>query len=436
MNRPVRLFILLALIAVVAVAVWYALRPVPPMPDIPLDGATPELVEAVNAAKAKVLEDPHSAEAWGGLGEVLGVNGFHVQAIICYENAAGLDSSSARWPYLQSNECIQAGRPRESIPLLTRAAENTRDRAELATIRYALCGVLIEEGYLDEAAARLRDFTAIEGDGDRSSHIRGLLARARGNREEAKRELEPLLKSPHLARRVHRILAELSDPARSRELQAAVEKLPPDTPFPNPFTASMGALRVESPNRLGEYMRLLQKDPDEALEYLRHIAVDAKDSEYPSTLGQALMQRGQWSEAADAFRHAIRLNPNNALAHMMLADSVETLARTEKQPEAAAKLLDEAMSEADAALKIQASLGQAHVVRGRVFRARKQTAESIAAFREAVTCQPEAAAMHRELGEALAESGDVRAGVASLETAAMLAPDDDAVRAALAKWKK
>lgn len=409
----------------------------PAMPEIPLEGAAPELVDAVNAAKARVDDDPHSAEPWGHLGDLLGVNGFHTQAIVCFSHAADLDRDNPRWPYMQANENLQAGRPREAIPLLQLAADRIRTRDESLTIRYALSGLLIEEGFLDEAAVRIREVASLDGEGDRSIYLRALLARSRGERDESRRGFERLLQSPAYARRAHRILAELSDPARSQQLLAAAEKLPRDAPYPDPFTAGMGSLRIGAKHGLDEYFQLMQQSPSDALAYLRHIARDASDSEIPFTLGQTLAQRGEWDDAADAFRHAVRLDSRNAQALMLLGEALEAKARTlDKNPDAAAELFEEAIRRAEAALRLQANLGQAHSVRGRALVKRKRIPEAIAAFHEAVTCQPESAAFHRELGEALAESGDVAAGLASLETAAKLAPEDARIRQAIEKWKK
>jgi tetratricopeptide (TPR) repeat protein len=436
MRHPSRIAGLVALLALVIVLWVRASRTPPPMPDIPLDGASAEIVDAVNGAKARVLDDPYSADAWGGLGDLLSANGFPMQAIICYSHAAELDPAAPRWHYLQAFESLRSGRSRDAIPLFTRASQLTLSREEASTVNYDLIIVLIEEGLLDDAAVRLRAFAKLDGESDRTGYLRALLARARGDQDDARRELEQLLHSPRFAKRAHRLLAALSEQDRAQKLIAVSETLPPDAPVPNPFTQHLANLRIESMNKLEGYIRLLQHDPDEALTYLRHIAADATDAEYPSTLGQALMQRGQRREAIEAFRQAIRLNPNHALARMMLGDLLELQSHAEKQETVAAKMLDEALEQASAALKLQANLGQAHIVRGRVFWNRKQPAEAIAAFREAVTCQPGIAAMHRELGEALAESGDVASGVASLETAAALAPNDERIRTALAKWKR
>ncbi|MFO0803352.1 MAG: tetratricopeptide repeat protein [Gemmataceae bacterium] len=436
MKHPYRIAGLVGLLAL-AILLWMrAGRTPPPLPQIPLDGASTEIVDAVNTAKARVSDDPYSADAWGGLGDLLSANGFPTQAIECYSNAAEFDSASPRWHYLQAVENLRSGRSRDAIPLLIRASQHIRTRDEALIVNYDLTIVLIEEGLLDDAGVSLKAFAKLDGENDRTGYLRALLARARGETNDAQRELEQLLHSPRFAKRAHRLLAALSEPGRAQQLIATSETLPPDSPIPNPFTRHLASLRVESTNKLEGYIRLLHQDPDAALEHLRHIAADSTDSEYSSTLGQALMQRGRSREAIEAFRQAIRINPKHALARMMLGDLLELQSHAEPQGNASEKLLDEAFEQVSAALRLQPNLGHAHVVRGRVFMDRKQNAEAIAAFREAVTCQPGIAAMHRELGEALARSGDIAAGVASLETAAMLDPNDERIRAALAKWKR
>jgi len=57
-----------------------------------------------------------------------------------------------------------------------------------------------------------------------------------------------------------------------------------------------------------------------------------------STLGQLLMQRGEWQQAADAFRNALKLRPD-AFDYAWLADSLDRL----HQPEEAASMRREGL---------------------------------------------------------------------------------------------
>ena len=62
--------------------------------------------------------------------------------------------------------------------------------------------------------------------------------------------------------------------------------------------------------------------------------------------------------------------------------------------------------------------------------------ESFAAFRNAITSQPENPETHLELGIALAEAGRVKEAIEHLENAVKVArPDDPRPKAALEMWK-
>src|SRR5690349_11096324 len=81
---------------------WYGWRwyTTPTPPDVPLDGASPELVEAVRAARQQVLRQPRSVVAWGRLGKLLRASDYFPEARACFARAEQLDPGDARWPYL------------------------------------------------------------------------------------------------------------------------------------------------------------------------------------------------------------------------------------------------------------------------------------------------------------------------------------------------
>ena len=437
-------FLIVGLIVLGLAGGWWLWRDRtrPEFPIIPLEGASEELVEAVVEAKARVDLDPRSSEAWGHLADLLGANGFSEQAEVCYSHAARFDSTNPRWPYLQGDQAIVLGKTRDGIPLMRQAASLARTKDESQAISFMLAGILIEEGMLDDAAVAIADLSRVDADGRRTQYVKGLLELARGNRPAAIEHFTKLLQSPNIRRRAHRQLANLADaPARAAAYLADAEKFPPDEPWRDPFTSALGARRVPTSSPMETYLGLHQQgQADEALEYLKRVAADSTDPQIAFTLGSALAMKGDFATAAEAFRSAIRLDPNHAQALMMLGTALYTRgSEIEKEPkgaERAAELYREAVEFCGRAVKRLASLGQAHAVRGRALRKLKRDREAIECFREAIACTPEAVDYHLELGVALAECGQVSEGVGHLEDALKLAPPADArPREALAKWK-
>src|SRR5262249_26401188 len=95
----------------------------PPVPEIPLEGQEPEVVDVVGRARAAVVKDPRSADAWGQLGRVLMANELHSEiALDCFAQAERLDPNNPRWPYFCAGILkVDKGKPEEAVRKLERA---------------------------------------------------------------------------------------------------------------------------------------------------------------------------------------------------------------------------------------------------------------------------------------------------------------------------
>jgi tetratricopeptide (TPR) repeat protein len=437
-HRTVVVLLAAALVACIGLRVAFWPRSRTPIPEVPLEGASPAMREAIDEARARVEHSPDSADAWGRYGQVLLANHMFPQAIACFAEAGRLDESNPNWPYFQGSAALESGQARAALPALERAADLARSREEQLTVLYSLVGSLIDEGFLERAQSHLQKLAALESEGERTHYLRGLLAKARGDRAAARSEFERVLHAPSFRHRTHRLLAEVvDDPARAKELLAAANKLPPDTPLPNPFF-ERAAPPPATEHRLGRYHQLMREGhTEEALDYLRSILPDVDEPEIALVLAGRLMELRRFDEAAEACRVAIRLDARAVQAHVLLASAIfEKGVSLAREPERATAYFEDAIRSADAALKIQANSALAHALRGRCFLQLKKPEEAIAAFREATVCQPESAEYHAELGEALANAGKVHEGVLELETAVKLAPGQERFASLLAKWRK
>src|SRR5207237_7046248 len=124
----------------------------------------PDLRESIEAAQAKVVQEPRSAEAWGYLGKLLRTPEFNEEASFCFAQAEKLDERNIRWPYLRG-EAIMMTAPEAALPHLRRALE-VADRVEPDNLvpRLRLAELLMATGRHDEADDCLRLARAIDPD--------------------------------------------------------------------------------------------------------------------------------------------------------------------------------------------------------------------------------------------------------------------------------
>src|ERR1700686_4498728 len=76
------------LILVGAGAAWWSLRPTVVDPPMPAGIQDREVQEVIESARAAVLEQPHSADAWGYLGKVFLSHLFDREATFCFNQAS------------------------------------------------------------------------------------------------------------------------------------------------------------------------------------------------------------------------------------------------------------------------------------------------------------------------------------------------------------
>ena len=105
---------------------WYNAAP-PPAPPMPRNIEETEVREAIEAARAGVLQEPRSAGAWGRLGMMLLAHLFSEDADRCFAEAARLDPSDARSPCSPRPDRPEA-RPRRRRAAAAPGGEGRRRR--------------------------------------------------------------------------------------------------------------------------------------------------------------------------------------------------------------------------------------------------------------------------------------------------------------------
>lgn len=178
----------------------------------------------------------------------------------------------------------------------------------------------------------------------------------------------------------------------------------------------------------------VEVDPDKLIVQTNYDN-DARDADSKTTRPSAqtlfnesiaAFNKGQQAEAEAKLRQAVRIDGRNALLHAWLARTL-----------AAQKKMDEAVSEATAAIKIDPPIGPAHawarIALGQAALARNQAADASKQFRAAVVEADEGTAQvaaHEGLvdadraGAAQPADDSVRAFIAQLDTAIKLSSSD------------
>ncbi|HET6881864.1 MAG TPA: tetratricopeptide repeat-containing glycosyltransferase family protein [Pirellulales bacterium] len=128
--------------------------------------------------------------------------------------------------------------------------------------------------------------------------------------------------------------------------------------------------------------------------------------------GARLLKRGQVSNAAVAFRHALRLAPASAEAHNALSVAL----RLQGQ-------LDEAMAHCRTATRLAPKMAEAHNNLGSMLQEQRKTAAAITCFREALHLEPELVSAWSNLGIALYREHRYRSAAACYRQAIALQPD-------------
>ncbi len=129
--------------------------PAPAIGDIPSPDMTaidPLVAEALAGARARVIDQPRSATAWGALGMVFDAHGFEPEATSCYVSAAELNGEDYRWPYLHA-QLLVADDPIGAIEAFRLAqAINPAD----PTVSLRAGDALIETGHMASARSHFQ----------------------------------------------------------------------------------------------------------------------------------------------------------------------------------------------------------------------------------------------------------------------------------------
>jgi tetratricopeptide (TPR) repeat protein len=430
--RKKRWLILVVLLAAGGVGLWLGLRkgPTPPTPpEVSTDDTS--LAAAIDKERANVIARPGDARAWGRFGQTLLSNGLPDPARVCFVEAAKLDSTEPRWPYLEGVSLLTRD-PIAAIPCWQRAAERASDPELALAASFRWAEALIGNDRADEAEGILRQKLDRHADSARLYFDLGTIAAARNDLLAATNHFRQCLEDPAARRKATIHLASLASlagkPVDAAAIAAQAEKLPPDSDWPDPYMAELAYLAVgrnglfmqaEKEAQMGNvrvaaqmYEEVIRRYPDEARAYAK--------------FGMLLTEQGDYVQAEQLARNGIRASPDHVQCLFILA--VALFHQAERKGFSLAESqarLREAVEVAAHAVAIKQDHGFAHLYRGLALKHLGRSDDALASFREAVRCTPEEADPHLHLGQALSEFGKVQEGKVELEMAARLSRPKD-----------
>jgi tetratricopeptide (TPR) repeat protein len=423
---------------------WPHEEAIPPVPPVPPALADPEVINAIEAARARVRREPRSADAWGFLGMVLAANDVHEEGLICLEQAERLAPRDPRWPY-RRGATLSSLDPPAAILLLRSAVDLCRAAGVDDTApQLHLAGVLVALGQQDQAEEIFRRVRDQHPDDLQARFGLGLLAAQRGDLENARSLLLGCLESPCARQKacaeLTAICRRLNDAAAAERFSRQTRELPRDQAWPSPYMDELYGLIVGREARRRQVERLKAEGRvAEAVEVLRRVAAEEPGYSTFIELAGLLAQKRDLAGAEAALRSALRLDPEKVQAHYLLTVCLVEQAQQASpglDQEKVSNLLREAEEHARRATEIKPDHARAHRYLGQILERRGQRREALAELRKAVHCEEDSVDAHLRLGELLAEDGQLAEARQHLEKALELAsPGDTRPQEALARLR-
>ena len=189
--------------------------------------------------------------------------------------------------------------------------------------------------------------------------------------------------------------------------------------YPGDFAAelNLGALRMmhgEAADALAYFQDAVKARPDRAA---------ARNS-----LGAALLAMGKEAQAAEQFQAALRLDSQYTDARFNLGDALAA----ERQWDAAAQEFRDVLAVRPQAADARDHLLEALLMLSHDLITAHDLQGAVRCYREAVTLKPQDAALHANLGTALARQGRLAEAIPEFQIALSIDPSLDAVRRNLA----
>ncbi len=283
-------------------------------PETPSNNLDFAIAQAFDSARAKIIRNRQSHEAWGELGMVSLAHELYEEASLCFDQAVRLKPNMAIWHYCLAMALMDRNQTR-ALGHLEKSANLTNGSPTAPHL--VLIEKLIEFDKLDLAQTHLNKFLQKQAKDGRALLAKGRLLYLRGDDRAAITALEQsLLHAPgrrHARLIMARAYLRLGNEAMSQKVQASADRIGLSHPWPDPFRE-----RVLS-HRTG--LKHLLSSADLALN-LRHTGKAIKFAKkatrgYPKSqdawikLGRAHLRLRNLRDAATAFDKAMAISPES-----------------------------------------------------------------------------------------------------------------------------
>jgi tetratricopeptide (TPR) repeat protein len=377
--------ITVVLLLAVGVYGWRRAGTVEP-PTIEFAGIDPAVAQAIETARADVLESPHSGKNWGKLGMLFYAHQFHDEAVTCFRQAEKLDPSEPRWPYFQGN-ILKYTAPENAIAALRRAASLCAGQPDSAAL--AVAELLLAQDRVGEAKAALDGLLQTDPANGRARLDLARAAYFSGNHQKSLEQLRLAAQDKRVCQATHVMMAQVyerrGDLTAAQKEQRLAKEVPSDPIWPAPFDAEVKSLEGGEPAQL---MR-----------------------------AGLLKNQGRLPEAIAVLEQTVRDHPNSARGWLLLGDSLlstRNLSRAEQAVNRAARLgsnsveipLDrgvvrmlsgdtgKALEYFELALKRKPDYAPAYFYMGQCLRKKGDSAGALNAFEKALSCKPNLVEAH------------------------------------------
>lgn len=434
-RRPLLLAGIVAIgIAAVGTGGWFARRSPAPLtpPPVPPNQAEPDVTTFVEKVRERALKEPHSAEAWGIVGQAFLANDMEPESRVCFAEAERLDKDNPRWPYFQAVILLNQGERETALPYLQRAVQRGETAAPDNPVPpLVLAETLLALGKVEEAEEYFHRVLARFADEARVHYDLALAASARQDWETSRTHLLRCTGNSFAQQKASIQLAaicqRLGDSAGAEKYRRQANRIPMDQDWVDPFVTEYLTWAVKKRNRYRHAEALeVSGRPQDAMRVLLPMLKEFPDDYLPRvTLSKILGRLGDHKGAEQVLREALRLAPEKVQVHyylsLVLFTQAEEVARNGERARAE-KLYGESVQRARGALAIKPDYGFAYMTLGLALKGLGQRADALTALRQAVRCNPEHAELHFYLGEVLAEEDRKSEAREQLEQAIEMSP--------------
>jgi tetratricopeptide (TPR) repeat protein len=366
------------------------------------------------------------------------------QSTACFAEAARLDPTNPRWPYLIGTNGLRFA-PDEAVPHLRTALSLSGTLEQKSAARLQLADALMDRNELEEAAKLFNEELAGDPNSPRAHYGLGVMAANGGDYEGAVRHLAFAKQHPFSRQKTGALLAvcyfQLRKTAEAEACESETRRLPEDPPWPDPFDPGVFSLQTGLPVLRNKALRLeSQGRYPESLATLQEMAQQYPDEPVLVRMGCAQVNKRDYVGAEKTLREALAGDPDNVTARCYLGIVLYSQAEPKwhrNDREAARKLLEVALIELRKAVQLKPDLGLAYIHIAYALKYLGRLPEALEAARAAIAARPQASISHVSLAEVLVDMGKTEEAIPHLETALKLSqPGDNRARTVLEKARK